>query len=574
MPIHNSDIADIFREVADLLSIEGANQFRVRSYRQAAQKIDNLTQDVAEMVEEGGYLTELSGIGDSIAEKIEEIVETGSLNQLEEIKDRTPQALEELLDLAGLGPERVSDLYDELGIESGEDLKEAAENHKIREIEGFGKKTEQKILDELEKEDKQKSRYMLSRAEEYTEPLREYIESQEDVIDVEVAGSYRRRKETVGDIDILATCENRGKVMDHFVNYEDVDNVESKGDTKSTVYLRSGLQVDLRLVDEQSYGAAILYFTGSAQHNIALRERALDRNLKINEYGVFPEEEDEPVAGETEEEVYDAVDLPFIQPELREDLGEIEAAESGNLPDLVTMDDLKGDLQMHTHATDGSASIAEMAHAARDLGYEYIAITDHSKRVTVAQGMDADELAEQIEEIDGVNNSMDDFRILKSCEVDILEDGSLDLPDDILKELDMVLCCIHYQRDLSRKKQTDRYLKAIEHPLCNVIGHPTGREIHKRGEMDLDMEKIMDTAESNNVFLELNATPRRLDLNDIYCKMAKERGMKLTISTDSHSTEELNHIRFGINQARRGWLETSDVVNTHSVKDVLDMMAK
>ena len=574
MPIHNSDIADIFREVADLLSIEGANQFRVRSYRQAAQKIDNLTQDVAEMVEEGGYLTELSGIGDSIAEKIEEIVETGSLNQLEEIKDRTPQALEELLDLAGLGPERVSDLYDELGIESGEDLKEAAENHKIREIEGFGKKTEQKILDELEKEDKQKSRYMLSRAEEYTEPLREYIESQEDVIDVEVAGSYRRRKETVGDIDILATCENRGKVMDHFVNYEDVDNVESKGDTKSTVYLRSGLQVDLRLVDEQSYGAAILYFTGSAQHNIALRERALDRNLKINEYGVFPEEEDEPVAGETEEEIYDAVDLPFIQPELREDLGEIEAAESGNLPDLVTMDDLKGDLQMHTHSTDGSASIAEMAHAARDLGYEYIAITDHSKRVTVAQGMDADELAEQIEEIDGVNNSMDDFRILKSCEVDILEDGSLDLPDDILKELDMVLCCIHYQRDLSRKKQTDRYLKAIEHPLCNVIGHPTGREIHKRGEMDLDMEKIMDTAESNNVFLELNATPRRLDLNDIYCKMAKERGMKLTISTDSHSTEELNHIRFGINQARRGWLETSDVVNTHSVKDVLDMMAK
>ena len=574
MPIHNSDIADIFREVADLLSIEGANQFRVRSYRQAAQKIDNLTQDVGEMVEDGDDLTELSGIGDSIAEKIEEIVETGSLNQLENIKDRTPEALEELLDLAGLGPERVSDLYDELGIESGEDLNEAAENQQIREIEGFGKKTEQKILDELEKEDKQKSRYMLNRAEEYTEPLRKYLESHEDVIDVEVAGSYRRRKETVGDIDILAICENRRHVMDHFVNYEDVDTVESKGDTKSTVYLRSGLQVDLRLVDKRSYGAAILYFTGSAQHNIALRDRALDRNLKINEYGVFPEDDDEPVAGETEEEVYNTVDLPFIQPELRENQGEIEAAESGDLPDLITRDDLKGDLQMHTNATDGAASIEEMAQAASDMGYEYIAITDHSKRVTVAQGMNANELADQIKEIDEVNNAMDDFRILKSCEVDILEDGSLDLPDDILKELDMILCCIHYHRDLSQKQQTERYIKAIEHPLCNVIGHPTGREIHKRGEMNLDMEKIMDAADANNVFLELNATPRRLDLNDIYCKMAKERGIKLTISTDSHSTEELNHIRFGINQARRGWLQADDVINTRPVSDVLDMIAK
>ncbi|MBD3274361.1 MAG: DNA polymerase/3'-5' exonuclease PolX [Candidatus Marinimicrobia bacterium] len=574
MPIHNSDIADIFREVADLLSIEGANEFRVRSYRQAAQKIDNLTQDIAEMVEEGEDLTGLSGIGDSIAEKIEEIVETGSLDQLEEIKESTPEALEELLDLAGLGPERVSDLYKELGIESGEDLKAAAESQQIREIEGFGKKTEQKILDELEKEDKQKSRYMISRAEEYTEPLRKYIESHEDVIDVEVAGSYRRCKETVGDIDILATCENRENVMDYFVTYDNVDTVESKGDTKSTVYLRSGLQFDLRLVDKQSYGAAILYFTGSAQHNIALRDRALDRNLKINEYGVFPEDDDEPVAGETEKEVYNAVDLPFIQPELRENQGEIEAAESGNLPDLITQEDLKGDLQMHTTATDGAASIEEMAHAARDMGYEYIAITDHSKRVTVAQGLNADELAEHIEKIDEVNDSMDDFRILKSCEVDILEDGSLDLSDNILKELDMVLCCIHYHRDLSQKQQTERYIKAIEHPLCNVIGHPTGREIHKRGEMNLDMEKIMDAAESNNVFLELNATPRRLDLNDIYCKMAKERGIKLTISTDSHSTEELNHIRFGINQARRGWLQADDVINTRSVTDVLDMMKK
>ncbi len=574
MPIHNSEISDKFRKVARLLSIEGANQFRVRSYRDAAQKIDNLSQNVSEMVARDEDLTKISGIGESIAEKIEEIVQTGSLKQLDEITQRVPETLEELLDIGGLGPERVRDLHEKLGIDSADDLEEAVEKQQIRELKGFGKKTEQKIQNELEKGDKQKSKYMLKRAQEYTEPLLKYLQSLDEVNDVEVAGSYRRKKETVGDIDILATCEDRKKVIDHFVDYEDVAGVESKGTTKSTVYLRSGLQVDLRLMDKQSYGAALLYFTGSAQHNIRLRERAQDRDLKINEYGVYPEDSEQPVAGETEEEVYASVDLDYMVPEMREDRGEIPLAETGDLPDLVTRDDLRGDLQMHTEATDGNASIRQMAEKAKELGHEYIAITDHSKRVTVAQGLNAAELENHLEKIEEVSDSMEDFHILKSCEVDILEDGSLDLPDEVLQELDMVLCCIHYHRGLSQSKQTSRYIKVIEHPLCNVIGHPTGREIHKRGEMDLDMEKVMDAAAANNVFLEVNSTPRRLDLNDIYCTMAKERGIKLTISTDSHSTDELLNIQFGLNQARRGWLTANDVVNTRSLDNVLKMMEK
>jgi len=571
MPVHNSDISNILREVADLLDIEGADDFRVRSYRQAAQSIDNLSGNLREMVKQDKDITELSGVGESIAEKIKEIVSTGSLKQLEEIKQRVPEHLADLLKVEGLGPERVKELHDELDINSLEDLEEAVENQEVRELEGFGEKMEENIGKELKRTDGE-SRILLIRAEEYAHPLVAYLEEFDEIGRVEIAGSYRRRKETVGDLDILVTCDKKEAVMEHFTSYEDIQEVLSKGDTRSSVRMRSGLQVDLRVISDESYGAALVYFTGSKQHNIRIRERALDRDLKINEYGVFKENKEESIAGKTEKEVYESVDLPVIPPELREDRGEVEAAEQENLPKLITLEDLKGDLHMHTTYSDGGSSIKEMAEAAKELGHEYIAITDHSKRVTVANGMDADELAKQIEKIEEINSELDGIRILKGIEVDILDDGALDLPDDILKRLDLRVCSIHYKLGLSEKKQTKRILKAMENPLFNILGHPTGRQMPDRGEMNLDMETIMEAALENGCFLEVNATPRRMDLNDRYCRMAKERGLKVVISTDAHSTGELEHQKYGVFQARRGWLEKEDVINTRDVNDLLELL--
>lgn len=572
MPVHNSDISDILREVGDLLDIEGANDFRVRSYRQAAQSINNLSENLRELVEEEADLTELTGIGESIAEKIEEIIKTGSLKQLEEIKERVPEQLRKLLMLEGLGPERVKDLYEKLDIKSREDLEKALKEEKIRELEGFGEKIEENIRKELERLEDEETRTLLIRAEEYATPLVEYLKEHDGVQRIVVAGSYRRRKETVGDLDILVTCENKEAVMDHFTSFEDVDEVISSGETKSSIRLRSGLQVDLRVVADESYGAALVYFTGSKQHNIGLRERALDRDLKINEYGVFREGEDKPVAEKEEKEVYDAVDLPVIPPELREDRGEVDAAEEGNLPELVTLDDLKGDLHIHTAYTDGGASIREMAEAARKLGHKYIAITDHSKRVTVANGMDAGELEKQIKEIEEIDEELEGIRILKGIEVDILKDGSFDLPDDILERLELRVCSVHHKLDLPEKKQTERILKAMESPLFNILGHPTARRMHDRDEMNLGMEAIMDAALKHNCFMEVNATPERMDLDDRYCKMAKERGLKVAISTDAHSTGELEYLKYGLSQARRGWLEKKDVINTRNTDDMLELI--
>lgn len=575
MPVHNSDIADIFNEVADLLDIEGANEFRVRSYREAAQSIENLSSNIADLVDENKDLTELHGIGESIADKIEEIVETGGLKQLEEIKKRVPEDLIQLLNLSGLGPERVKDLYQKLDITSLDDLKKATEKQTIRELEGFGEKTENKIKKELERVGgKEERRTKLIKAEEYAEPLINYLDEMKEIKKIIIAGSYRRRKETVGDIDILVICSDSGPVMDRFVEYDDVEDVISKGDTKSSIRLKTGLQVDLRVVKEKSYGSALLYFTGSKSHNIELRERATERGFKINEYGVFPKEKEEAVAGKTEEEVYDMIDLEWVPPELRENRGEIEASEKGNLPKLISLDDLKGDLHCHTTYTDGVDSIEEMARAAKDFGHQYLAITDHSKRVTVAEGLDSDALSRQIEEIDEINEKLDDFTILKGVEVDILEDGSLDLPDDILKKLDIRVCSIHYKLGLSSEKQTRRILKAMENPYFNIWGHPTDREIHKREPIELNMDKIMSEASDRNVFMEINSSPRRLDLNDIHAKMAKERGIKISISTDSHTRDNLKNIRYGVYQARRGWLEADDIINTKSADDIIKMMKK
>jgi len=574
MPIHNSDIADIFNEIADLLEIEEADPFRVRAYRRAAMSVENLSNELSESVKNGEDLTKLPGIGKSIAEKIKEIVETGKLKQLEDIRKKTPAELGEMMKIGGLGPKRVEALHEKLHIDSMADLRKAVKKHEIRELEGFGEKTEEKIKEELERGAEREQRTSLYRAEEFAKPLVRLLEDVKGVDKVIVAGSYRRRKETVGDLDILVTCKNSEPVMKAFTGFDDVDKVLSKGSTRSSVRLRSGLQVDLRVVEDKSYGAALQYFTGSKEHNIKIRERAMSRKLKINEYGVFPEGKEKSIAGATEEEVYKTVNLPYIEPELRENRGEIEAAEKKKLPKLITLKDLKGDLHTHTKYSDGANSIKEMAKAAKEKGYAYIGITDHSKRVTVAGGMKEDELAAQLDEIDKIQEDFDDLTILKGCEVDILDDGSLDMPDSILKRLDFTVCSIHYKFNLSRKEQTERIIKAMDNPYFTILGHPTGRQTPERGEMDLDMEKLMDAALDRGCYMELNSTPKRLDLRDVYCKMAKDLGLKLSISTDAHSTNHLDFIRYGMDQARRGWLEAGDVLNTRSIKELKKLLKR
>lgn len=573
MPVHNSDVADIFRRIADLLEIEGANEYRVRSYRQAASTVSNLSRNVAEMVEEGEDLTEIQDIGESIAEKIVEIAKTKDLEQLHELEDEVPPTLREILELEGVGPKTTKELHEELGVDDVDDLREAAKDGEVSELEGFGEKTEEKILEEIERvEESGEDRTRLDVAEEWAESLREYLEELDDTDRVTVAGSYRRRKATVGDLDVLVTCDDADAVMEAFASYDDVEELTSQGETKSTARLRSGLSVDLRVVEDASYGAALHYFTGSKAHNIACRQRGMDRGLKVNEYGVF--EDDERVGGETEEEVYEMIDLPYIAPELREDRGELEAAENNELPDLIVLDDIRGDLHAHTERTDGKATIREMAEAAAERGYEYIAVTDHSQAMSMSFGLDADDLREQCEKIEGVDEDLDSIRVLKSCEVDILEDGSLDLPDEALEQLDLVVCSIHSELDLDQEAQTKRILTAMENPNLHILGHPLGRLLGDRPASDIDVERVLEQAADCGCAIELNASPQRLDLPDRYLKLARELGVPIVISTDAHSVQELAHMRYGIDQARRGWLEASDVLNTMSLDDFLQAIER
>jgi DNA polymerase (family 10) len=570
--VTNSEIAEIFREVADILEIQGANPFRVRAYRTAARTVSGLGRNLADMIDEGQDLTELQGIGEDLAGKIEEIVETGSLEQLEELRSETSPELAKLLSIEGLGPKRVKQLHEELGVNTLKELEEAAEAGKIEALEGFGGVLQEKILESVRGKQGQEERIQLRTAEDLAKPLVDYLRSLEAVQRIEVAGSYRRRQETVGDLDILTISDDWQKVSDQFVKYDAVVDIVMQGKTRSTVILRSGLQVDLRVVSPESYGAALFYFTGSKAHNIAIRNLAIDKGMKVNEYGVF--EGDERIAGETEEEIYRLFDLSFIPPELREDRGEIDAARKGELPNLVTVEDLRGDLQMHTDASDGRATLEEMVSAAQERGYEYIAITDHSPHVAVTQGLDADALAKQIDEIDAMNDRLDGIRILKAIEVDILADGSLDLPDDILSKLDLTLCSIHSSFGLSREKQTERIIRAMDNPNFRILAHPTARLIGGREPIDVDLERVMEAALERNCFLEINAQPDRLDLNDIYAKMAKEMGLKLSISTDAHSPAGLAFITYGVYQARRGWLEADDVLNTRSWKELKGLLAR
>ncbi len=573
MPVHNSDIKKILKDMADLLDIKGANEFRVRAYRNAARTLGQLSKNVEEMVREGEDLTRLEGIGEDLAGKIEEIVNTGTLEQLEELKRELNPEMVRMLEVASLGPRRVKKLYDALGINNLKDLKEAAQKKKIREIEGFGKKTEEKILTELQEMGEEK-RTLLKEAEEVAEAFYSYLQKSEGIGQIEVAGSYRRRKETVGDLDILVSLagKDNNRVMEHFVGYEDITEIISKGETKSSVRLKSGIQVDLRAVEKESFGAALLYFTGSKAHNIEVRKLALERGYKISEYGVF--EGETQVAGETEEGVYQKLDMPWIPPQLRENQGEIKAARENSLPSLITWKDIQGDLHTHSTRTDGRNTIKEMVEAARKQGYSYMAVTEHSKRVRMVNGLDEKGLLEQIEEIKELNSTLEGFRVLAGIEVDILYDGSLDLEGEVLEKCDLVVASVHYNRNMSREAMTNRILKAVENPHVNIIAHPTGREINKRRGYPVDLEKVMTEAKGAGVFMELNGYPSRLDLKDTHCRMAKDLGVKISLGSDAHSTGGLTNMKYGIDQARRGWLEREDVLNTLSWKELKKILKK
>ncbi len=572
MPVQNSEIAEIFYEIAHLLEIEDANPFRVRAYRNAARTVAGYPRRINEMVEEGEDIDDLSGVGEDLAKKIREIVQTGSLEFLEKVRSRTPHSLIKLLGIKGLGPKRVQKLFNELGIRNLEELRAAIESGKVADLEGFGSKTVENIRHSLEEDTLEEERTRLDIAEQFVAPLVSYLKELATVEDVAVAGSYRRRLATVGDLDIIAISDAGAQVAEAFVSYDSVGEVVSQGATKTTVILRSGLQVDLRIVSKEHYGAALLYFTGSKAHNIHLRNLAVDQGFKINEYGVYKGEE--RIAGQNESEIYGLFNLPVIPPELREDQGEIQAAREDRLPELVQLEDIRGDLQMHTDQSDGNNNLEEMTAAAEELGYAYIGVTDHTAYIGVTQGLKASDVAEYLRKIDSFNESHTGIRVLKGLEVDILEDGTLDMENDCLEQLDLVLVAIHSHFGLSEEKQTERVLKALDNPYVNILAHPTARHIGSREPAALDMEQIMTAALERGCFLEVNASPERLDLRDQHIRLAKDIGLKLVISTDSHRASSLNNMKYGVYQARRGWADKSTILNTLPLDELLDHLTR
>lgn len=571
MPVRNAEIAAMFDQMAELLEIKGENPFRTRAYRQAARTIEGLPKSVASLLKAGEDLSKLPGIGKDLAGKIAAIVTTGKFDLLESLKHELPGELGELATLPGLGPKRIKLLYDKLGIRSLDDLRRAIKAGRLCELRGFGAKSEEKLLAALAKPASPK-RFNLAVAEAEAEALAHYLRQGLKEGQVVVAGSYRRRRDTVGDLDILVTSRHGEAVGNKLVKYENVASILAHGPTRTTVVLRSGIQVDLRVVPEESYGAALMYFTGSKAHNIALRGIANDRGWKLNEYGLF--EGKRRIAGATEEEVYARLGLAFVPPELREDRGEVALAKKNWLPKLITLSDIRGDLHVHSNWSDGTVPIAAMAAAAKERGYAYVAITDHSQRVTVARGLNVERLSHQIDEIDRLNDKTEGFVVLKGVEVDILADGRLDLPDKILSRLDVVVASVHYQFDLFRKAQTERIIRAMDKRHVSILGHPTGRLIGTREPYDVDMERIIAAAHERGCHLEINAQPDRLDLVDVYAQAAKSMGVKLAVSTDAHSPAQLGYMRFGIDQARRGWLEAGDVINTRPLAELKKLLKR
>ena len=568
----NAQIADSFDQIADILEFQGANPFRVRAYRNSARTIRDYSESLAAIVEERPEaLTEIDGIGDDLAKKIIVLVNTSHLPMLEELKNQVPESVLALMRIPGLGPKKAAALHKELNIQSLEQLKAACEAQQVRGLKGFGAKTEQVILQGIALAQTAGQRILWADADALVQALREHLSGCPQIEQLEFAGSYRRGKDTVGDLDILVVSAAVEQVMDRLGSFPQLADVIVRGDTKMSIRTEQHVQVDLRVVPAESFGAALQYFTGSKEHNVVVRGRAKDQGLKINEYGVYRvhDGQDERIAGRTEAEVYATIGLPEFPPELRENRQEFIWAAAGKLPELITLADIRGDLHMHTHATDGAASIMEMVHGAIARGLSYIAITDHSQRVSMARGLDATRVRAQWKEIDELRPELPaDFTLLKGIECDILEKGGMDLPDDVLAEADWVLASVHYGQKQPRQEITERIFEQVYHILDPVdIGQSRG-DVNRREPYDVDLDAVFATAKKQRKFLELNANPYRLDLNDVYCSAAKQQGIPLVIDTDAHSVDGLAVMRYGILQARRGGLMKGDIANTRSWKDL------
>ncbi len=562
--MENREIAAVFQEIADLLRITQEDPkwtFKAVAYERARRSIESFPERLEEVARDPNRkLTEIPGIGADLASKIKELVETGKSQYHQEQLKNVPHTLLEMLELQSVGPQKVRLFYKELGVKSVDELEAAAKAGKLRELPKMDEKSEANILKAIEVFRRAAGRFRLDTATKTAAELSAFLKEFKTVEHVEPAGSLRRGRETVGDLDLLVTGKDHSKIADHFVTHPSVAEILGKGEDKVSVRLKNGMQVDVRLLEREAYGAALMYFTGSKEHNVALRERAKKNGWKLSEYALF--EGEKKLASKAEEEVYRKLGLPWIPPELRENLGEIEAAEEGKLPKLVEPGDIKGDLQMHTTASDGKASVEEMAEAAKKLGYEYILITDHSKAVTIANGLDEKRAVENIKRIHAARQKVKDIEIWAGAEVDIMGDGRLDYPDSLLKQFDIVLASVHSRMNMPADEMTERLLKALANPYVRILGHPTGRHILKRDPFQFDIEKVFAAAKKHGVILELNGNPERLDLCDRHVKLAKERGMKVIISTDAHHPDHLRLMQYGVKTARRGWLEKKDVLNT------------
>jgi DNA polymerase (family 10) len=566
----NQEIAKIFNEIADLLEIKGDNPFRIRAYRRAAQNIEGLQKSVEDIPKE--ELLKVPGIGQDLAGKIEEYLKTGKMQAHEELKHEIPEGLLTLLSVPSLGPKTSKLLYEKLKIKNLDDLERLASEHKLVGLPGIKEKTEENILKGIEMLKRGKERQPIGRVLPIANDILEHLRKKAPIFKIDLAGSLRRWKDTIKDIDILATSDNPKEVMKVFVHLPHVKDVLMHGPTKSTVIIHEDLQVDLRVVEKESYGAALAYFTGSKAHNIRLREMAMKNGLKINEYGIFREKDEKKIGGEKEEDIYKILGLPFIPPELREDQGEIEAALEGRLPNLITLEDIRGDLHVHSKWSDGSHTFEQLVDAAKEHGYSYIAITDHSKGLGIAHGLTEERVLEQKKEINAINKKLKGFRIIHGVEVDIRSDGSLDISDDVLKELDIVVASIHSGFKQPRKQLTYRLVSAMKNPYVSIIAHPTGRLIGERDAYDVDMDEILSIAKKTGTAVEINAYPLRLDINDIYAKKAKEMEIPIVIATDTHVTNQFDYMRYGVSIARRGWLGKDDVLNTLEAERLLNRL--
>jgi len=567
----NQEIARILVHISQILDIKGENPFKIRAYIKAAQTVENLTYQLSSP-EDKTSVAKLPGVGEGIAKKIRELLDTGKLAYYEDLAQSDYAPLTEFLKISGMGPKHAKLVYDNLGINTVDELQKAAEAGRLRGLHGLGEKVEQNILQGIKQVQRYKERHPLAFVYPRAQDILEALHDLKEIKRITLAGSLRRMRETIADVDILASSDHAETVMEAFVGLPHTRNVLAKGNTKSSIVTKEGLQADLRVVKPQSYGAAAHYFTGSKAHNIRIRSLGLDRGLKINEYGVFRKEES--IGGRNEQEIFESVDLPYIPPELREDRGEIEAAQKGELPSLIELAHIRGDLHVHTSWTDGKNTVEEMARSAKKRGYEYIAICDHSPAIGITNGLTEERLLMQIREIDRLNSTLRDFKVLRGIEVDIKSNSLLDLEDDVLSQLDLVVAAVHTKFTQSKDEMTGRIIKAIENPHVHIVAHPTGRIIGKREPYQVDMDKVMDACRANGTVLELNAYPERLDLSDINCRKAKEKGVKIAISTDAHGQGHLEWITFGVATARRGWIEPADVINTLSLSGLMKFLAR